>query len=356
MVKILSPPASYCARSIVTLDGASYRLRLRYDERNESWYLDARTAPGGSPIVDGWRLTDGTAVETYGAGWPGALGAMPVARGTTLHEADDLLEGRSVLVYYPESEIMHVPRERYSVRRTEGPTPPVPFDPLTLGPLIWLDASDVATMFIDSAGTVPVVADGDPVGRWANKGTLGAAGDAVQTVSANRPIFREGATGKPYVDISGIQSLLFGNGAWTLPDDATIVMWMTPRQPGTTGRYFTGTISLSKRIVSRSINGFNYQYPGGNVVLTPSSGYGPGYSEVWSKDGDYARVQRKDLVATSVTVQSGYTPHNNYSLGYTTGIGSGEGFETWSVMVIPGKLDDDQRSKLRGYLEAKHAL
>lgn len=67
-----------------------------------------------------------------------------------------------------------------------------PFDPLTLGPLIWLDSADVATIFVDAAGTVPVVADGDPVGRWVNKGTLGAAGDAVQTVSANRPIFRGG--------------------------------------------------------------------------------------------------------------------------------------------------------------------
>ena len=34
---------------------------------------------------------------------------------------------------------------------------------------LWLDASDGSTLFTDSAGTTPATADGDPVGRWADK-------------------------------------------------------------------------------------------------------------------------------------------------------------------------------------------
>ena len=66
----------------------------------------------------------------------------------------------------------------------------LPFSPEFLNPLIWLDSSDTTTMFIDSEGTTPVTASGDPVGLWVNKGSLGASGNAVQTVSANRPIYR----------------------------------------------------------------------------------------------------------------------------------------------------------------------
>lgn len=66
------------------------------------------------------------------------------------------------------------------------PPPPLP---IQLGAIIWLDASDTSTLYTDSAGTVPVVSAGDPIGLWKNKGTLGSAGDAVQAVSANRPVW-----------------------------------------------------------------------------------------------------------------------------------------------------------------------
>lgn len=120
MIKILAPPVTYSTRSIVNLDGRSYRLRLRYDERNASWYLDAVTAPQGAPIVHGWRLTDGTAVDTYGEGWAGVLTAFPVGRGAWLHNPEDLLEGRSVVAYYPEAGIPTAGDRRYSVRKTAG--------------------------------------------------------------------------------------------------------------------------------------------------------------------------------------------------------------------------------------------
>lgn len=81
--------------------------------------------------------------------------------------------------------------------------------PIELGAAVWLDPTDLATLFIDSAGTTPVQYSGDPVGLWRNKGTLGAVGDAAQPVSASRPVWTDagGLTGfsnTTFLDAAGV--------------------------------------------------------------------------------------------------------------------------------------------------------
>lgn len=53
---------------------------------------------------------------------------------------------------------------------------------------VWFDPSDLSTLFQDSAGTVPVSADGDPVGRMLDKSGNGI--NAIQTAPATRPTWR----------------------------------------------------------------------------------------------------------------------------------------------------------------------
>lgn len=53
---------------------------------------------------------------------------------------------------------------------------------------VWLDPSDLSTMFKDVAGTQPVTSNGDPVGLIRDKS--GNGNHATQTVSAYRPIYR----------------------------------------------------------------------------------------------------------------------------------------------------------------------
>lgn len=53
---------------------------------------------------------------------------------------------------------------------------------------VFLDPSDLSTMFQDAAGTVPVTANGDPVGLIRDKS--GNGNHATQTVSAARPTYR----------------------------------------------------------------------------------------------------------------------------------------------------------------------
>jgi hypothetical protein len=56
----------------------------------------------------------------------------------------------------------------------------------------WYDPSDISTLFQDAAGTTPVAADGDPVGRMLDKS--GSGNHAVQTVSGSRPVYKTDGT------------------------------------------------------------------------------------------------------------------------------------------------------------------
>ena len=54
---------------------------------------------------------------------------------------------------------------------------------------VWLDSCDLTTMFQDAAGTIPVTANGDPVGLIKDKS--GNGNHATQTLSAARPVYKE---------------------------------------------------------------------------------------------------------------------------------------------------------------------
>lgn len=71
---------------------------------------------------------------------------------------------------------------------------------------VWFDSSDLSTMFQDSAGTVPVTAVGQPIGKWLDKS--GNFHHAVQVTPANRPILAMDDTGHYYVAFAGTTYLV----------------------------------------------------------------------------------------------------------------------------------------------------
>jgi len=79
-------------------------------------------------------------------------------------------------------------------------------------PGVWYDPSDITTLFQDSAGTTPVTAAGQPVGKMLDKS--GRGNHATQSNSTQRPIYGINP-------ITGTRNLLtyteqFDNAAWTL--------------------------------------------------------------------------------------------------------------------------------------------
>lgn len=71
---------------------------------------------------------------------------------------------------------------------------------------LWLDPSQLATLSENSAGSVPVAAAGQPVGRVLD--LSGAGRHAVQGTSSARPTYRVDGNGRPYLEFDGIDDSL----------------------------------------------------------------------------------------------------------------------------------------------------
>lgn len=69
----------------------------------------------------------------------------------------------------------------------------------------WFDPSDFSSLFQDAAGTTPVTAVGDPIGRMNSQGGLAAY--ASQGTAGDRPVLALDAEGYYYVDTTGGKSL-----------------------------------------------------------------------------------------------------------------------------------------------------
>ncbi len=76
-----------------------------------------------------------------------------------------------------------------SVLRSFVPSAPPPWAPPDVAGLaLWLDASDLSSLFTDSGRTTPVASSGDPVGGWADKSGNGR--HVGQATSGRRPIYQ----------------------------------------------------------------------------------------------------------------------------------------------------------------------
>ncbi len=73
---------------------------------------------------------------------------------------------------------------------------------------VWYDPSDRASMFQDSAGTLPAVVDG-PVGRINDKS--GRGNHATQGVAGSRPTLRSEGGGRLYLEFDGVDDDLISS-------------------------------------------------------------------------------------------------------------------------------------------------
>lgn len=65
----------------------------------------------------------------------------------------------------------------------------------------WYDPSDWSTLFQDSAGTLPVTAVGQPVGKMLDKS--GRGNHATQPTAINRPVLQQDGSGRYYLAFNG---------------------------------------------------------------------------------------------------------------------------------------------------------
>ena len=93
---------------------------------------------------------------------------------------------------------------RVRMRLIKGTSPAALFTGSQQG--VWYDFSDLSTMFQDAAGTVPVTAPGQPVGRVLDKS--GNGNHATQSTDTLRPIYQIDANGKPGLLFDGVDDFL----------------------------------------------------------------------------------------------------------------------------------------------------
>ena len=84
----------------------------------------------------------------------------------------------------------------------------------------WYDPSDLSTLFQDSAGTTPVTASGQPVGKMLDKS--GNGNHATQAIAAARPIYTEGS-GLAWLAFDGVgDAMATGAIDYTVTDKVSI--------------------------------------------------------------------------------------------------------------------------------------
>lgn len=129
----------------------------------------------------------------------------------------------------------------------------------------WYDPSDWSTLFQDSAGTLPVTAVGQPVGKMLDKS--GRGNHATQPTAINRPVVQQDGTGKYYLAFNGTNSWMStGSIDFTATDKMTVVAGVRKLSDAAESIVF----ELSANTFLNS-GAFNLMAPGGLSVARDSA-------------------------------------------------------------------------------------
>ena len=168
-----------------------------------------------------------------------------------------------------------------------------PLSPKSItGVVLWLDASDISTLYQDSAGSTPVASNADPVGKWADKSTAGK--HATQATSTKRFTYASGSY--PYVVGDAVDDNLScasitSSGDWTLcavftraATTADNIYYLLGTPDG--GLYTHGSaVSQKWGLFTGTISGANTTVSGKNLVTVVKSGTDYTYYLNGSSDG-----------------------------------------------------------------------
>jgi len=128
----------------------------------------------------------------------------------------------------------------------------------------WFDPSDLSTLFQDAAGTIPVTADGDPVGLMLDKSGNGY--HASQSVSGSRLVYRTDGV-LHWLEFNGVNSYIDVDITASQPISLTLSALFA--NTNTTFVYSTTDSTGSVRSDLLTVNDFkpDYRiYSGGSVI------------------------------------------------------------------------------------------
>ena len=101
---------------------------------------------------------------------------------------------------------------------------------------VWYGPSDIDTLFQDSAGTTPVTASGQPVGRMLDKS--GNANHAVQATAAARPTYQTDGV-LHWLEFDGVDDTMAAASGVYFGEASTTVVAVTPQDGAANNRTFS---------------------------------------------------------------------------------------------------------------------
>lgn len=151
-----------------------------------------------------WPSNDSLRAQLTLNGYTGDINDAFVAYLRALYSISD--RSYNDLLYYHLGQLGYTGTLNDRIRRWDGTI----FSPLSLFAAgeqgFWYDPSDFSTLFQDSAGTIPVTATTQPVGRILDKS--GRGNHATQVTSTARPTLQQDANGKYYLSFDGVDDFL----------------------------------------------------------------------------------------------------------------------------------------------------
>jgi len=233
------------------------------------------------------------------------------------------------------------------------------FSPLSLSPALWLDASDVSTLFTERTGAAAstnVASDSDPVGTWKDKS--GNARHVTAASDAARPTYKAGVqNSRSIIRFDGTDDWLRITGltAYTSPVSVSIVV--NPTAPGTGSRtLFDGQGTNQHSLLISSGLTWNVRTQNAATIENVSSYVsGTSYVITWILNGTGNSTFRRNGVFTNLTLN-----HLVTSTGFTIGAradgATPAACDYAEVLVYPIQLAESKSQQVERYLGNKWGI
>lgn len=188
---------------------------------------------------------------------------------------------------------------------------------------VWYDPSDMSTMFQDDAGTTPVTALGQSVGKILDKS--GRGNHATQATASSRPIWQQDASGYYYlgfdgsndslstssIDFSGTDKMTLWTGMRKLSSPFGFVTELSPVVTSNNGSFALFTFTDSKVYFGSNGTTANYQQVATSAESAPLTGVYTCESDI---GGPRLSIRKNGALSSSNTTSQGSGNFGNYAL------------------------------------------
>lgn len=234
----------------------------------------------------------------------------------------------------------------------------------------WYDPSDLSTLFQLSTDTTPNVTVGDPVGKILDKS--GRGNHATQTTLPARPILRQDAAGRYYLEFDGIDDFLFtGNVNFTGTDKITVcagirklsdttptvtfIVELSSAAESNNGAFvLTGRNNFSARRYTFGSKGSIFAGSGtdSTVYDAPITNVLTGIGNI---SGDYAGLRINGSLINSVTSDQGAGNYRNYQLYIGARLAGNfyANIRIYSIIIRGAQSTDEQISATEAWVNRK---